>query len=152
ARRALVPVTALEQRIRKRDAKDKSRLADSSEDRVLKPLLSAIDEVHERSEAAMRRALALAYADPVTRLPNRLRCLSKLESLVDRQQGPAQGGWGVHLAICDIDGFRKINVTHGPRVADQILAVIAERLRATASQTEGSTLFVGRIGADQFGV
>lgn len=73
ARRAMAPVTELEKKIRKRTTKDKSKLSESSDDRILKPLLAAIDEVHDRSEAAMRRALALAYADPVTRLPNRLR-------------------------------------------------------------------------------
>ncbi len=155
ARKALSPVTTLERRIRQRDPKDKSKLADSSDDRVLKPLLAAIDEVHHRSEAALRRALALAYADPVTRLPNRLRFVSKLESLVDRApstDGESLAGGGAFLAVCDIDGFRKINVSHGPRVADQILAAIAERLRATASQTAGPALFIGRIGADQFGI
>ncbi|MDP3737334.1 MAG: bifunctional diguanylate cyclase/phosphodiesterase [Hyphomonadaceae bacterium] len=147
ARKAMRPVTDLEQRIRQRDARDKSRLADSSDDKVLKPLLAAIDGVHDRSEAAMRRALALAYADPVTRLPNRLRFISKLEALVDKGQGEP-----VHLAICDVDNFRKINVTLGPRLADAVLATIAERLRAAASQTQGGSFFIGRIGADQFGV
>jgi diguanylate cyclase (GGDEF)-like protein len=147
ARKALKPVTALEQRIRSRDARDKSNLADSSDDRVLKPLLAAIDEVHLRTEAAMRRALAIAYTDPVTKLPNRLRFVSRLEAAVERGQG-----WGVFLAICDIDAFRKINVSHGPRVADAILAIVADRIRAAAAATVGKNVFIGRIGADQFGV
>jgi diguanylate cyclase (GGDEF)-like protein len=147
ARRALSPVTELERRIRKRDPKDKSKLADSSDDKVLKPLLTAIDEVHDRSEAAMKRALALAYTDPVTRLPNRLRLMSRLEALVDRGQGQP-----VYFGICDLDGFRKINVEHGPRVADALLATVAERLRACASQAGGASIFIGRIGADQFGI
>jgi hypothetical protein len=73
ARRALSPVTTLEKSIRKRSASDKSKLADAADDRLLKPLLAAIDEVQERSEAATRRAMRMAFADPVTRLPNRLR-------------------------------------------------------------------------------
>jgi diguanylate cyclase (GGDEF)-like protein len=143
-RRALKPVTDLEQRIRQRDPKDKSKLADSSDDKLLKPLLAAIDEVHERSETAMRRALTLAYADPVTRLPNRLRFLSKLEAMVDRQEQ------GACLAICDLDGFRKINASIGPRLADSVLATVAERLRASAASVEGVSFFIGRTGADQF--
>jgi diguanylate cyclase (GGDEF)-like protein len=156
ARNALRPVTELENRIRKRDNKDKSKFADNSDDRILKPLLSAIDEVHDRSEAAMRRALTLAYADPVTRLPNRLRFVAKLESLVDRGlmqgEGAPPGGQGIYLAICDLDGFRKINVSHGPRVADSILTVVAERLRTAATQVADGAFFIGRIGADQFGI
>ncbi len=145
ARRALKPVTDLERGIRRRDAKDKSKLADSSDDRLLKPLLTAIDEVHERSEAAMRRALTMAYTDPVTRLPNRLRFMSKLETTV------ATGG-AVFLLICDLDRFRQINVTFGPRVADMALATVAERLRASMSQAQTAGYFIGRIGADQFGL
>lgn len=146
AKRALKPVTDLERGIRKRDARDKSKLSDSSDDRLLKPLLGAIDEVHERSEAAMRRALTMAYTDPVTRLPNRLRFISKLEGTVDR------GGQAVYLVICDLDRFRQINVNFGPRVADKALAAIAERLRATASQEQAGQFFIGRLGADQFGI
>jgi diguanylate cyclase (GGDEF)-like protein len=145
ARRALKPVTDLERRIRGRDPKDKSKLADSSDDRLLKPLLTAIDEVHERSEAAMRRALTMAYTDPVTRLPNRLRFLSRLDTAV-------AAGQGVHLVICDLDRFRQINVTYGPRVADVALAGVAERLRATLSQSKVAGGFISRIGADQFGI
>ncbi len=145
ARRALRPVTDLEKRIRGRDPKDKSKLADSSDDRLLKPLLAAIDETHDRSEAAMRRALAMAYTDPVTRLPNRLRFISRLEAVVG-QGGPAC------LAICDLDRFREINVAYGPRVADIALAGVAERLRATASVAKLGDVFIGRISADQFGI
>lgn len=145
ARHALKPVTDLERRIRQRDAKDKSKLADSSDDRLLKPLLTAIDEVHERSEAAMRRALALAYTDPVTRLPNRLRFLSRLDATMT-------AGGDAFLAICDLDRFRQVNVTYGPRVADLALAIVGERLRAAANATGVTSIFLGRIGADQFGI
>lgn len=145
ARHALKPVTVLEKQIRSRDSKDKSKLADSSDDRLLKPLLTAIDGVHERSEAAMRRALTMAYTDPVTRLPNRLRFMSKLETTVG-------AGNNTVLVICDLDRFRQVNVTYGPRVADLALGATAERLRAAASQTLTVPFFFGRIGADQFGV
>ncbi len=145
ARRALKPVTDLERSIRGRDPKDKSKLADSSDDRLLKPLLSAIDGVHEHSETAMRRALTMAYTDPVTRLPNRLRFMSKLEAVV-------AGGEAMSLVVCDLDRFRQVNVTYGPRAADMALAAVAERLRASASQSPITSFFVGRIGADQFGV
>lgn len=143
ARLALKPVTDLERRIRGRDPRDKSKLADSSDDRLLKPLLTAIDEVHERSEAAMRRALTMAYTDPVTRLPNRLRFVSRLESAA---------GQGVHMVICDLDRFRQVNVTYGPHIADAALAAVAERLRAVAAASRLPGFFLGRIGADQFGL
>jgi diguanylate cyclase (GGDEF)-like protein len=147
ARRALSPVTRLEKAIAKRTAQDKSKLADNVDDAVLKPLLTAIDDAHERSEAAMKRALRMAYADPATRLPNRLRFMSRLESLIDKGQGAT-----VLLAVCDLDAFRKINVDYGPRVADEALATIGQRLRACADEAAPGQFFLGRIGADQFGV
>ena len=146
ARLALKPVTDLERGIRRRDPKDKSKLADSSDDRLLKPLLTAIDEVHERSEAAMRRALTMAYTDPVTRLPNRLRFVSRLDAV-------AAAGRASISSICDLDRFRQVNVTYGPRVADLALAGVAERLRAAAvAVARLPGFFIGRIGADQFGI
>jgi diguanylate cyclase (GGDEF)-like protein len=145
SRLALKPVTVLERGIRSRDPKDKSKLADSSDDQLLKPLLASIDEVHQRSEAAMRRALTMAYTDPVTRLPNRLRFMSRLEAAV-------AAGQGAHLVVCDLDRFRQVNVAYGPRVADICLAGVAERLRAVLSLSGLSGGFMGRIGADQFGI
>lgn len=144
ARHALKPVRDLERQIRQRDPKDRSRLADSSDDPLLKPLLSAIDEVHRRSEAAMRRALTMAYSDPMTRLPNRLRFIAKLESLATPQGR-------LLLAICDLDGFRQVNVAYGPRVADLAMAGLAERVRELVSADDAPGVFTGRIGGDQFG-
>ena len=135
ARRALKPVTDLERSIRKRDAKDKSKLADSSDDRLLKPLLTAVDEVNDRSEAAMRRALTMAYMDPTTRLPNRLRFVSKLDAAV-------VPGQAIALIVADIDRFRQVNVSYGPRIADLVLAAVAARLRATLSQSSITSFFM----------
>jgi diguanylate cyclase (GGDEF)-like protein len=147
ARKALAPLVRLEKEIRNRSASDKSKLSEGVDDNLLKPLLAAIDEVHDRSEAATKRALRIAFADPVTRLPNRLRFMSRLDALVDRHADD-----GVFLVIGDIDGFRKINLTHGPRAADQVLAAIAERLRACTAQFTTGAFMLGRVGTDQFGV
>lgn len=146
ARRALSPVTALEKRIRARNTSDKSKLADEADDALLTPLLEAIDEVHARSEAATRRAMQMAFADPVTRLPNRIRFISKLEGVTDRKPSPA------FLVIADINGFRKINVTLGPAMADRVLVEVGDRLRGTAAQAGGRAFFLGRLGPDQFGI
>lgn len=144
---ALAPVTRLEKRIRARMASDRSRLADEVDDPMLTPLLEAIDEAHARSDQATRKALQMAFADPVTRLPNRLRFVSRMDSVLERA-----GERTVHLLICDLDGFRKINVVHGPRTADVVLATVAERLREAASSVSKEGLFVGRLSADQFAI
>jgi len=147
ARGALAPVVRLERRIRARNAADRSRLSEEIDDPILTPLLDAIDEAHAKSDQATRRALQMAYADPVTRLPNRLRFVSRMDSVLERA-----GQRVVHLTICDLDGFRKINVNHGPRTADVVLAKVAERLRDIAARHSKDGLFVARLSADQFAI
>ena len=54
--------------------------------------------------------------------------------------------------ICDLDKFRQVNVTYGPIIADLALCKLAERLRAAASESQLPRFFMGRLGADQFGL
>jgi diguanylate cyclase (GGDEF)-like protein len=82
----------------------------------------------------------------VTRLPNRLRFIAKLEDLIDRR------GAAVFVVVADIDGFRKINATLGPREADKVLVQVGERLKASVVQLGQGSFFLGRLGPDQFGL
>ena len=147
ARRVLKPVTDLEQRIRMRSAHDRSALASSEDDAMLKPLLSAIDEAHAKSEATAARAMRLAYSDPVTRLPNRLHLMAKLDALLNQDVASP-----LYFAVCDLDGFSKLNVALGPRVADEALAVVGQRLQAVFTGGDAQNVILGRLGADQFAV
>ncbi len=147
ARRVLSPVTELERRIRKRSAHDRSELASGEEDRLLKPLLGAIDEAHAQSEATAARAMRLAYSDPVTRLPNRLHLMSKLDAVLNNEEPEP-----IYFVVCDLDGFSKLNVSLGPRAADEALALVGKRLRSCVASAEQSEIVLGRLGADQFGI
>lgn len=147
ARRVLSPVTDLERRIRKRSAHDRSDLASDENDKLLKPLLSAIDEAHAKSEATAARAMRLAYSDPVTRLPNRLHLMSKLDAQLNKEDRGS-----LYFVICDLDGFSKINVAMGPRVGDEALALVGQRLERCAAELDEHEIILGRLGADQFGV
>jgi diguanylate cyclase (GGDEF)-like protein len=143
ARRALSPVARLATAIRQRSASDRTALADTVDDAFLKPLLAAIDDVHARSDASMKRALAIAYTDPLTRLPNRARFMAVLDRAVTEPAGAV-------LVVADVDNFRKVNALLGPRLADEALAQIAARLGDAAQAEGGARLLVGRLGADQF--
>ncbi len=147
ARRVLSPVTELEKRIRARASDDRSELASDENDAILKPLLSAIDEAHAKSEATAARAMRLAYSDPVTRLPNRLHLMSKLDAHLNTNAPDP-----LYFVICDLDGFSKLNVAMGPRVADEALAMVGQRLRECADEVTEGTIVLGRVGSDQFGV
>ncbi len=83
----------------------------------------------------------IAAHDPLTRLPNRIGLKQQVERL--REDGKAGKP---HMAmVIDIQGFKSINDIYGNEIGDEILAVIADRLRDIFI---GSYLF--RLGGDQF--
>ena len=84
----------------------------------------------------------LARHDPLTGLPNRRR----LRELADAIR--ADGRSGAVLLFLDLDGFKVVNDRHGHAVGDELLRIVAERLRASVPETE----VVARLGGDEFAV
>lgn len=85
----------------------------------------------------------LAMSDPLTRLPNRRHVQWQLRSSLDQLDD------GVHcgaLVLIDFDDFKPVNDLLGHRVGDEVLRVIAARMRATAGPGD----FLARIGGDEF--
>ncbi|MGY6501918.1 MAG: sensor domain-containing diguanylate cyclase [Acidimicrobiales bacterium] len=85
-----------------------------------------------------------AVTDPVTGLANRRRFD---EMLVD-QLAKASPSHPVCVALVDVDLFKPVNDTWGHNVGDQVLAVIAARLRGELRDRD----LVARIGGDEFAV
>ncbi|QJQ95253.1 MULTISPECIES: EAL domain-containing protein [Halomonadaceae] len=85
----------------------------------------------------------LAYYDPLTRLPNR-RLLEDRLSLAIRHAHRNQ----LRLAVLffDLDHFKQVNDTLGHAVGDELLLLLAERLRHLLR--EDDTL--ARLGGDEF--
>ncbi|MEF8792814.1 sensor domain-containing diguanylate cyclase [Thiohalorhabdus sp.] len=84
--------------------------------------------------------------DSVTGLPNRRLFFDRLtQALVDRSSKPESGNQ-LALFFVDLDDFKKINDYFGHQTGDEVLEVIAERLRN--SLREGDT--VARFGGDEF--
>ncbi len=105
---------------------------------------------------AERHITRLAYFDSLTGLPNREHIHGRLRSAL-QQQGP--GGPLVGLLYIDLDNFKRINDTLGHGVGDEVLVVVAGRLRDTlrlgtgivpdevATDRPGD---IGRLGGDEF--
>lgn len=91
-------------------------------------------------EAQIRMA-ALARLDHLTGLPNRLA----LEEILDDGRLLAGGGL-VAVHVFDLDGFKAMNDRHGHAAGDQLLRVMANRLRTALSERD----FAARIGGDEF--
>lgn len=90
-------------------------------------------------------------ADPLTRIPNRLYFIDRLESAIEaaRQQD-------AHFAVLfiDLDQFKLVNDSLGHAAGDDLLIDVARRLRATIREgaRPGGPVqsVVARIGGDEF--
>jgi len=100
--------------------------------------------VWERTEALHR----LAYYDPVTHLPNRLKLLDELQSLIDQNDST---DLRTAVLMLDIDRFSFLNETMGYESGTELLTAIGKRLvRACKDLPHKQTSIVGRFGADEF--
>ena len=90
-----------------------------------------------------RRLQHEAAHDSLTQLPNRKATLTYLEGALSRGE---RSGQPVAALFVDIDFFKDVNDRYGHAVGDQLLTVVARRLRGAA---RGGDL-VGRIGGDEF--
>jgi diguanylate cyclase (GGDEF)-like protein len=86
-----------------------------------------------------------AHFDPLTSLPNRLLFRDRLEQeLASASDGRARGA----LLYIDLDHFKRVNDSVGHAAGDQLLQIVAQRLRACVK--DGDT--VARLAGDEFTV
>lgn len=84
-----------------------------------------------------------AHFDPLTSLPNRLLFRDRLEQeLASTSDGRGRGA----LLYIDLDFFKRVNDSVGHAAGDQLLQIVAQRLRACVK--EGDT--VARLAGDEF--
>jgi len=93
--------------------------------------------------SALDQARMASMVDPLTGLWNRQGMYNILRHRMD---GYLLGETPFALAILDIDGFKKINDTHGHDAGDQTLIAIARSLIAGCRETDA----VGRWGGEEF--
>jgi diguanylate cyclase (GGDEF)-like protein len=104
---------------------------------------------------AERRIMKLAYFDPLTGLPNREQCRNRLSSaLASVQQQP---GRMLAVLYLDLDDFKRVNDTLGHAVGDELLCLVATRLRHSLRGDERSgdsfdarSGHIARLGGDEF--
>jgi diguanylate cyclase (GGDEF)-like protein len=100
--------------------------------------------VWDRTEALHK----LAYYDPVTGLPNRLKILDELQLLIDDADSPDAN---TAVVLLDIERFSFLNETMGYEAGTELLGAIGKRLvRACSDFKHVHTSIVGRFGADEF--
>ena len=98
------------------------------------------------AEAATARLSELAYLsqhDPLTNLSNRALMLDRLDNAIAlaRRQDTRFA-----ILFVDLDNFKRINDTLGHAIGDEVLKLVARRLRSTLRESDT----VSRYGGEEF--
>ena len=111
---------------------------------------AAVDTLFAEVRASIENAQALGMYDPVTSLPNRLHFRSEADKLL----GQAASGSRSAMLFVDLDRFKQVNDSLGHARGDQLLIMVANRLRVvvTAEITEKSCRrpLLARLAGDEF--
>jgi diguanylate cyclase (GGDEF)-like protein len=94
---------------------------------------------------ASREIERMAHFDVLTGLPNRLQFHNKLVTALKAKPKPGQQ---ISLLSVDLDQFKEVNDTRGHPTGDELLCLVAKRLRQCV---HGADL-VARFGGDEFQV
>lgn len=111
------------------------------------PILLVFGRVRERARRARRQATLrlyrLANYDSLTGLPNRNLLRDRLSHGLEVAR---RRGTGLGLFFLDLDGFKAVNDSAGHEAGDQLLVMVAERLRAAVRAQDT----VARLSGDEF--
>lgn len=105
-------------------------------------LLLVFNDITEHKQAE-KRALHLAGHDPLTGLPNRSLMRERLEQKMSLARSK---GSKVAVMFIDLNDFKQVNDRLGHRAGDEVLQIIAGRLK---NCVRGSDT-VARFGGDEF--
>jgi diguanylate cyclase (GGDEF)-like protein len=94
---------------------------------------------HEHMQRTVERYAGEALHDPLTGLPNRRYLEQHIAELVG-------DGRSVTIGVCDLDGFKLVNTTHGHLTGDLVL----QRVAAVLARVMRRGDFVARFGGDEF--
>ena len=117
----------------------------------LPKLAAAVDGLFAEVRSSIENAHALGMYDPVTSLPNRLHFRAEADKLI----GTAEEGTRSAMLFVDLDRFKSVNDSLGHARGDQLLIMVANRLRVvvTAEIGAGSSErrpLLARLAGDEF--
>jgi diguanylate cyclase (GGDEF)-like protein len=118
--------------------------------RTMPKLAGAVDALFAEVRASIENAHALGMYDPVTSLPNRLHFRSEADKLLSE----AGEGTSSAMLFVDLDRFKMVNDSLGHARGDQLLIMVANRLRvvvnAEFSGRARARPLVARLAGDEF--
>ena len=112
-------------------------------------LAQAVDTLFAEVRASIENAHALGMYDPVTSLPNRLHFRSEADKLLGET-----GGRRTAMLFVDLDRFKAVNDSLGHARGDQLLIMVANRLRVVVNAeftgSARSRPLLARLAGDEF--
>ncbi|MER7190377.1 GGDEF domain-containing protein [Streptomyces flaveolus] len=108
---------------------------------VLASVVAAGIAQTERLEEVRR----LAFTDALTGLANRRAVDARLDEAVERHRTE---GVVVSLVVCDLNGLKRVNDTHGHAVGDRLLERFGSVLSLCGAMLPGA--LAARLGGDEF--
>ena len=118
--------------------------------KTMPKLAAAVYTLFAEVRASIENAHALGMYDPVTSLPNRLNFRSEADKLL----GEAARGSSCAMLFVDLDRFKNVNDSLGHARGDQLLIMVANRLRvvvnAEFSGNAATRPLLARLAGDEF--
>ena len=116
----------------------------------LPKLAAAVDGLFAEVRSSIENAHALGMYDPVTSLPNRLHFRAEADNLI----GSAPEGVMSAMLFVDLDRFKSVNDSLGHARGDQLLVMVANRLRVVVTAEVGEAgdrrPLLARLAGDEF--
>ncbi len=117
--------------------------------RTIPKLAAAVESLFDEVRSSIENAHALGMYDPVTSLPNRLHFRSEVDKLLSA----TSNGQSAMLFV-DLDRFKAVNDSLGHARGDQLLVMVANRLRVVVTAELGETgaprPLLARLAGDEF--
>ena len=143
-------LSALSERLLAVEDGDLVSPAPGSVRRTMPKLAAAVDTLFAEVRASIENAHALGMYDPVTSLPNRLHFRSEADKLLNE----AVEGRTSAMLFVDLDRFKNVNDSLGHARGDQLLIMVANRLRVVVNAefagNARSRPLLARLAGDEF--
>lgn len=143
-------LSALSERLLAVEDGDLVSPAPPSVQRNMPKLAAAVDSLFAEVRASIENAQALGMYDPVTSLPNRLHFRSQADKLISEAAEDTRSA----MLFVDLDRFKMVNDSLGHARGDQLLIMVANRLRVVMNaEFTGSAKIrplLARLAGDEF--
>ena len=113
-------------------------------------LATAVDSLFAEVRASIENAHALGMYDPVTSLPNRLHFRAEADKMLAARAAETNSA----MLFVDLDRFKNVNDSLGHARGDQLLIMVANRLRVVVTAELGDSRIqrplLARLAGDEF--